>query len=270
MGLAATPDQLLDRINLLLMAGEMDSTLQSQIVSAVNSIPIPSTNQNAINTALLARVETAQSTSRWRHHPTVAQFPNGAHDERTAEQTRRQFSQECLSCLDGRYGRSVCILVGAQLRRCDGAAECFPPTTARWSVSFFPGGNDGHGTVIATDSTSFNAFTTARSGAPGLAYNLSDLLPITLNTPQSGRTFALNPYLTGVQNLFNAGRAAVISNVGHADCSHHLKAQIQANSVPLPASLYSHFDQTAAWQAITAIDAAAQSHTGWGGAASGP
>ena len=129
---------------------------------------------------------------------------------------------------------------------------------------FLSGGNDGHGTVIATDPTSFSAFTTARSGAPGLAYNMGQLLPITLNTPQSGRTFALNPYLTGVQNLFNAGRAAIISNVGTL-IAPTTKAQIQANSVPLPASLYSHFDQTAAWQAITATGGSAV-HTGWGGA----
>jgi hypothetical protein len=59
IGLAATPDQLVDRINLLLMAGEMDTTLQGQILSAVNSIAIPASGQNAINAALLARVETA-------------------------------------------------------------------------------------------------------------------------------------------------------------------------------------------------------------------
>src|SRR5579863_10701645 len=70
---------------------------------------------------------------------------------------------------------------------------------------YLQGGNDGHGTVIATDPTSFSAFTTARSGAPGLAYPMNELLPITLKTPQSGRTFALNPALGGIQNLFNAG-----------------------------------------------------------------
>ncbi|MGD0799009.1 MAG: DUF1800 family protein [Acidobacteriaceae bacterium] len=59
LALAATPDQLLDRINLLLMAGEMDSTLQSEILSAVNSIAVPTSGQAAINAALLARVETA-------------------------------------------------------------------------------------------------------------------------------------------------------------------------------------------------------------------
>ncbi len=59
LGLAATPDALVDRINLLLMAGEMDSTLRGQILSAVNAIDIPSGDQNAINAALAARVQTA-------------------------------------------------------------------------------------------------------------------------------------------------------------------------------------------------------------------
>ncbi len=59
MGLAATPGPLLDRINLLLMAGQMNGTLYNQILSAVVSIPIPTGDQNAINAALLSRVQTA-------------------------------------------------------------------------------------------------------------------------------------------------------------------------------------------------------------------
>jgi len=129
---------------------------------------------------------------------------------------------------------------------------------------FLQGGNDGHGTVIATDSSSFSAFSQARSGAPGLAYPMSSLLPIVLKTPQSGRTFALNPALTGVQNLFNAGRAAVVANTGTL-IAPATKAQVNANSVPLPASLFSHFDQTAAWQAIASNGGSAE-HVGWGGA----
>jgi uncharacterized protein (DUF1501 family) len=129
---------------------------------------------------------------------------------------------------------------------------------------YLQGGNDGHGTVIATDPDSFSAFTQARSGAPGLAYPKSELLPITLNTPQSGRTFALNPYLTGVQSLFNSGRAAIVANTGTL-IAPATKTQINNNSVPLPASLFSHFDQTAAWQAI-ASNLGSGEHVGWGGA----
>jgi uncharacterized protein (DUF1800 family) len=59
MSLAATPGPLLDRINLLLMAGEMDSTLYGQILAAIGAIDIPTGDQNAINAALLNRVQTA-------------------------------------------------------------------------------------------------------------------------------------------------------------------------------------------------------------------
>jgi uncharacterized protein (DUF1501 family) len=129
---------------------------------------------------------------------------------------------------------------------------------------YLQGGNDGHGAVIATDPTSFAAFTQARSGAPGLAYPQTELLPITLKTPQSGRTFALNPYLGGVQQLFNSGRAAIIANTGTL-IAPATKTQINANSVPLPDSLFSHFDQTAAWQAI-ASNLGSGERVGWGGA----
>jgi uncharacterized protein (DUF1501 family) len=129
---------------------------------------------------------------------------------------------------------------------------------------YLAGGNDGHGTVIATDPDSFAAFTSARSGAPGLAYPMSELLPITLQTPQTGRTFALNPSLGGVQTLFNAGRAAIVANTGTL-IAPATKTQINSNSVPLPDSLFSHFDQTAAWQAIAA-NLGSGERVGWGGA----
>lgn len=57
--LAANPGALLDRVNLLLMAGQMDSTLYNEILSAVSAIPIPTGDQNAINAALAARARTA-------------------------------------------------------------------------------------------------------------------------------------------------------------------------------------------------------------------
>ncbi len=129
---------------------------------------------------------------------------------------------------------------------------------------YLQGGNDGHGTVIATDPDSFAAFTSARSGAPGLAYPLANLLPITLKTPQTGRTFALNPALTGIQTLFNAGRAAIVANTGTL-IAPATKTQINANSVELPDSLFSHFDQTAAWQAV-ASNLGSGERVGWGGA----
>lgn len=129
---------------------------------------------------------------------------------------------------------------------------------------FLQGGNDGHGTVIATDAESFNAFTQARSGAPGLAYPKGELLPITPKTAQGSHTFALNPALPGLQSLFSAGRAAIVANTGTL-IAPTTKTQIDNNSATLPASLFSHFDQTAAWQAI-ASNYGSGEHVGWGGA----
>jgi uncharacterized protein (DUF1501 family) len=135
------------------------------------------------------------------------------------------------------------------------------PTDYRALVCvYLQGGNDGHGTLIATDADSFSAFTAARSGAVGLAYPLNELLPITPLTPQSGRTFALNPYLTGVQNLFNSGRAAMVANTGTL-VAPVTKDQWNQGTATLPPSLFSHFDQANAWEAIAANDV----QRGWGG-----
>jgi uncharacterized protein (DUF1800 family) len=59
--LASYPDNLLDRINLLLMAGNMSPTLRSQIIDAVNSIAIPSGDPtgSAVQGALALRAQTA-------------------------------------------------------------------------------------------------------------------------------------------------------------------------------------------------------------------
>jgi uncharacterized protein (DUF1501 family) len=135
------------------------------------------------------------------------------------------------------------------------------PTDYRALVCvYLQGGNDGHGTLIATDPDSFTAFTAARSGAVGLAYPMNELLPISPVTPQSGRTFALNPYLTGVQNLFNSGRAALVANTGTL-VAPVSKNQWNQGTATLPPSLFSHFDQTNAWEAIAANDV----NRGWGG-----
>jgi uncharacterized protein (DUF1501 family) len=177
------------------------------------------------------------------------------------ERTRRQFLRTASMASMAGFAASPFLL---ELNSLAAMAQSGGTSDYRALVCvFMQGGNDGHGTVIATDPDSFAAFTQARSGAPGLAYPLSQLLPITLNTPQSGRTFALNPALTGVQNLFNAGRAAIVANTGTLVVPA-TKAQVNANSVPLPDSLFSHFDQTAAWQAI-ASNGGSSEHVGWGG-----
>src|SRR5580700_1858340 len=177
-------------------------------------------------------------------------------------QSRRQFLRTAsMASMAGMYVSPFFVELNSVAAMAQGTAG----TDYRALVCvYLAGGNDGHGTVIATDQSSYSAFTQARSGAPGLAYPMSELLPITLQTPQSGRTFALNPSLGGVQNLFNAGRAAIVANTGTLVVPSS-KTQVNNNSVPLPDSLFSHFDQTAAWQAI-ASNLGSGEQVGWGGA----
>lgn len=56
IALASTPDQLVNQVNLLLMANQMSSTLRGQILSAVNSVTIPTTNTTNIENAKKNRV----------------------------------------------------------------------------------------------------------------------------------------------------------------------------------------------------------------------
>ncbi len=59
-GLANNPQQLLDRVNMLLLGGQMSSTLSSEILGAINAIPVPAGGDPTdINNALLARAQTA-------------------------------------------------------------------------------------------------------------------------------------------------------------------------------------------------------------------
>ncbi len=58
--LANDPQQLLDRVNLLLLGGQMSSTLSSQILAAISAIPVPAGGDpTSVNNALLARAQTA-------------------------------------------------------------------------------------------------------------------------------------------------------------------------------------------------------------------
>jgi uncharacterized protein (DUF1800 family) len=58
--LASNPDALMDRVNLLLLGGQMSSTLRGEIEGAVTAIAVPAGGDpTAINNALLARAQTA-------------------------------------------------------------------------------------------------------------------------------------------------------------------------------------------------------------------
>jgi uncharacterized protein (DUF1501 family) len=121
---------------------------------------------------------------------------------------------------------------------------------------FMFGGNDANNMVVPTDASRYAQYARARSV---LTLNRDALLPISTNT--GAATYGLHPAMGGVQRLVNAGKAAVVANVGPLMAPTSL-AQYQARSVPLPMNLFSHSDQQAQWQSSISDGTG---RTGWAG-----
>jgi uncharacterized protein (DUF1501 family) len=126
---------------------------------------------------------------------------------------------------------------------------------------FLYGGNDYANTVTPYDQASYDAYATLR---PNIAYARAALDPTVLNPTTAlpgGRQYALAPALAPILPIFDAGKLAVMLNVGTL-IQPTTKTQYQARSVPLPPKLFSHNDQQSYFQTSTATEGAT---SGWGG-----
>jgi uncharacterized protein (DUF1501 family) len=125
---------------------------------------------------------------------------------------------------------------------------------------FLYGGNDYANTLIAADSQNYMTYYNQR---PTLAYPMTSLGLTTL-TPRvalgGGQQFALAPEMAPIKPIFDAGKMAVVLNVGTL-IEPTTKTQYLNNSVRLPPKLFSHNDQQSFWQSSHAEG----STTGWGG-----
>ena len=125
---------------------------------------------------------------------------------------------------------------------------------------FLYGGNDYANTLPPYDSAGYAAYAAARQN---IALN-RDALAGTLLNPASalagGRQYALAPNLAPLLPVFNAGKMAVVLNLGTL-VQPTTKAQYQAQSVKLPPKLFSHNDQQSYFQASNPEGAT----SGWGG-----
>jgi uncharacterized protein (DUF1501 family) len=126
---------------------------------------------------------------------------------------------------------------------------------------FMYGANDHNNTIVPFDAANHNAYLAARAG---LTRSTAELLPLTPSTPltgaNAGRAFALPPELSPLKTIWDAGKMAILANVGPLIVPT-TKAQYNALSVPLPPKLFSHNDQQSVWQASAPEGARA----GWGG-----
>ncbi|MBX3593052.1 DUF1501 domain-containing protein [Sphingomonas sp.] len=125
---------------------------------------------------------------------------------------------------------------------------------------FLYGGNDYANTLPPYDQASWDLYNAQRST---LAHSRASLAATLLNPAAAlpgGRQYALAPTMSGLIPLFDAGKLAVVLNVGTL-VRPTTKAEYTAKSVALPPKLFSHNDQQSYWQASSAEGAS----SGWGG-----
>jgi uncharacterized protein (DUF1501 family) len=127
---------------------------------------------------------------------------------------------------------------------------------------FLYGGNDYGNTLVPYDATNYAKYAAIRTGITTQQASLANtvLTPPTGFALLNGMQLALVPEMTGMKNLFDAGKLAVQLNVGTLIQPTTL-AQYNAKSVPLPPKLFSHNDQQSFWQSSQAEG----SIKGWGG-----
>jgi uncharacterized protein (DUF1501 family) len=121
---------------------------------------------------------------------------------------------------------------------------------------FMFGGNDANNMVVPRDPADWTQYAGPRGR---LAIPRDQLLSIKPLNVQ-GREFGLHPAMTGLQTLFNTGKAAVIANVGTL-AQPLTKAQYNSNGLR-PINLFSHSDQQTLWNTSVADNTL---RTGWGG-----
>jgi uncharacterized protein (DUF1501 family) len=129
---------------------------------------------------------------------------------------------------------------------------------------FLFGGNDANNALIPTDTAGYANYLKYRVAVAsgGLALDQTTLLPIASKTQQNGQTsFGLHPNLPEVQSLYTSGKLAFLANVGPLT-QPMTRAQYLANSLPIPAHLFSHADQQNQWQSLE-LDGFYK--TGWAG-----
>jgi uncharacterized protein (DUF1501 family) len=129
------------------------------------------------------------------------------------------------------------------------------------------GGNDSFNTVIPTDSNYTNYYNRRKgNGVAGDPSNLAvpqgQLLALNpTQGPLNGGAYGLHPVMTGTKAMFDAGRCAIIGNVGPL-VRPTTKANFNQIGWLLPPQLFSHSDQSVLWQTPSA---SSTDRNGWGG-----
>lgn len=107
---------------------------------------------------------------------------------------------------------------------------------------FLNGGNDALNMVVPTGASEHAVYAASRSA---MALDRATLLPLTFERP-IGTDLGMHPSAPELRALFDAGRLAILANVGSL-IRPMTKAQYQSGSVTRPPHLFSHSDQQYQW-----------------------
>ncbi len=190
--------------------------------------------------------------------------------------TRRKFLGACCAAVSATGMLSTLAqlrLMGAVADSANGPqtpprAGALPADYKALVCLFLAGGNDANNMLVPFDTAGYNAYASA-AGRGAIALPRNQLLGLTPKT-SDGREWALHSSLnsdvantnnTGLKSLFDAGKMALIGNVGTLVVPT-TKAQYSARSVPLPPQLFSHNDQQVEWQSSVPDKPFS---SGWGG-----
>ena len=122
---------------------------------------------------------------------------------------------------------------------------------------FLNGGNDSNNMIVPRNNAGYDQYSAART-PQGLAIPRNNLLPIT--PPGIGLEFGLHPSMTGLHQLWQQNKLAVVCNVG--TLVRPLTKQEYLSGAPRPEQLFSHSNQIAQFRTAYA---AGNISTGWGG-----
>ncbi len=123
---------------------------------------------------------------------------------------------------------------------------------------FLGGGNDSFNMLAPVDDTGYAEYAAARTS---VAVPRENLLPLGNNLPD-GRSLGVHQSMPEIQQLYQAGKAAFVANVGTLVEPTTLVTYLGGQS-KLPKGLFSHSDQQMHWQSSLPDDSFPR--TGWAG-----
>lgn len=191
-----------------------------------------------------------QPTSPWRHSY------GGGRNARATISRRRFIGQSACASLG--FTGLLSTIGTLRLFNATVAAQGTPADDSKALVCLFLfGGNDGNNLLVPRDTAGHAAYVRDRGI---LALPRDTLLPLVLPAGD-GRDFGLHPAMALLRPHFDAGRMAVVCNVGTL-VAPITKAEYLSGGAAVPPHLFSHNDQQVQWQ--TSVPDSPRK-VGWGG-----